>query len=210
MGVDRLAHEREPQAGAVLFRGEVGLEDPRPEILGDPGPVVCDGDDASRRVARDSHVDRPAALHRLGRVAQQVGEGAPQRLVMTHHAAPPAVRLDRYAHAVGDPRAAQLFEQLLQVHLALGAFRHPPEVRELPRQPLQPVGLRDHDLHRDVRPTVRLSDSPTESIDRDSHRRQRVLDLVRHAPRDLPERPQPLGLELLVARDVERGGEIAE
>src|SRR6266550_5011303 len=100
MGVDRLVHEREPQAGAVLLRSEVRLEDPRPEVLWNPGPVVRNGDDAPGRTARDSHVDRSAALHRLGRVAQQVGEGAPQRLVMTHHAAPPAVRLDRYAHAV--------------------------------------------------------------------------------------------------------------
>jgi len=47
-------------------------------------------------------------------------------------------------------------------------------------------------------------------IDGDPHGRQRVLDLVSHAPRHFPEGPEPLGLELAPPRGVERTREIAQ
>src|SRR2546426_4560926 len=47
-------------------------------------------------------------------------------------------------------------------------------------------------------------------VHRDPHRGERVLDLVGHPARHLAESPQPLGLELLLARGVERARELAQ
>src|SRR2546430_11275866 len=74
---DRLPHQRQPQARAVLLGREIRLEHPRPQLLPDAGTVVGDRDDEALTVPPHLHVDRAAASHPLPAVAEQVRESAP-------------------------------------------------------------------------------------------------------------------------------------
>src|SRR6267143_3098637 len=80
--LERHAHQREAEAGAVVLRREVRLEYALAHVGGDARTVVRDRDRETGAVARHGHVDRAASLHRLGGIAIEVGEGAPQGLVV--------------------------------------------------------------------------------------------------------------------------------
>src|SRR5438876_7140071 len=147
VGLEGLPHERQPEARAVALGREIGLEHPLPHLLGDAGPVVGDGDRHATPVARHPHLDGAPAPHRLGGVAEQVAQRSTQRVVVALHGAPPPVGLDGDLHALGHRRAAQLLEQLHDVHFALRPFRETAEIRELPRQTLEAVGFGAQDFH---------------------------------------------------------------
>src|SRR6266545_4683142 len=199
-------------APTIRRRREVGLEHAVPQLLRDPRPVIRDGDAQTVPVPAHADLDRPAAAHRFGRVAQQVRERAPQRVVPAEDRAGAAVGPDRHRHGGWHRAAAQVRQEIDQVHFALRALGKPAELRELPRQPLQPLGLGRQHLHCRLGPPIRPR--PTgrrpQLVYRDAHRRERVLDFVAHPARHLAERAQPLGLELLRARGVERRRELAQ
>src|SRR2546425_331178 len=163
----------------------------------------------------------PPPPPRLGGVGEGFTQGGARGFVVPRRGAPPAVGFDGDLHALGHRRAAQLLEQLHDIHFALRPFGEAAEIRELPRQPLQAIGLGREDFHGHLRPPAgggrlvrdgrRESRTvPPQLIHRDPHRRERVLDLVGHTARHLPECPQPLRLELLPARGVERTRELAQ
>ena len=90
--------------------------------------MVGDHDRQAGPIARDGHVDGAVPLHRLGRVAIEIGKCAPQRIVVAKQRARAAVRMDVDANAVGDAGAAQLVQQLDEIDLALRPFGQPPEL----------------------------------------------------------------------------------
>ena len=172
--------------------------------------MVGERHDQPLPVAVHCDLDRPAPTHRFRRVPHQVAEGATQRVVVARDRARAAVRAHRHLHSRGHRRAAQIVEQLHEIHLALRTLGQPAEVGELPGQPGEPIGFGGHHFRRRRHRAVRRRGDTPQLVDGDPHRRERILDLVRHPARHLSERPQPLGLELLLACGLERGGELAQ
>ena len=174
--------------------------------------MIGDGDREAppRAVARHGHIDCAAALHRLGGVAIDIGERPSQRLIVANDRASSVVRRESDVDIRGNACAPQLFQQLDEVYLALRPFGEPTELGELAGETFEPVGFRIEDLHGRCRPAVRRSDRPTHLVNRNPHRRERVLDFVRHPPRHFAERAQTLRLELAVAGGLERSGELAQ
>ena len=209
-GRHRLAHQRESQTGAVALRREIGLEHPLAELLRNPRPVISDGHRQPRAVAAHPDVDRTPSPHRFGRVAQQVGEGVPQRIVVPEQLARLTVGVHGDRDLGGHRALAQIRQEVNEVHFALGALRQAAEFRELLRELVESLCFGGEYVYCHCGPPVRLSDCSTDLVHRDSHRRQRILDLVRHATRHLPERTQPLRLELALPRVVERRCQLAQ
>src|SRR5439155_1153049 len=87
-----------------------------------------------------------------------------------------------------------------EVHLAPRPLGEAPELGELLRQPVQPLGLGANDFHCHVRPPFHRTARPSQLVYRDPHGGERILDLVRDAARHLAERPQALRLELALPR----------
>ena len=82
--------------------------------------------------------------------------------------------------------------QLAEVHRRARAFGQSAEQREAARHLLQPLRLRLEHVDRLAQRLRRLAPQPR---DGEADRRQRVLQLVRHLPRRLPQRRRALGLQ---------------
>src|SRR2546427_10087875 len=101
-------------------------------------------------------------------------------------------------------------QEVHEVHLAPRPLGEAPELGELLRELVQPLGLGANDFHCHVRPPFHRTARPPQLVYRDAHGGERILDLVRDAARHLAERPQALRLELALARGVERRRELPQ
>ena len=196
MRFERHAHQRKSESRAIVFGREVRLEHAVAQVRWNAWSVIGDRDGETGGVARDVHVDRPPALHRFSRVAIQIRERPAQRLVMAEDRTLGALRRELNGDAVGHARAPQFIEQFDEVDFTLRPLRQPAELGEFFRKAIEAIGLRRQYLKRRFRPSGRPAVHPSELIHGDAHRRQRVLDFVRHAPRHFTECAQPLGFEL--------------
>src|SRR5690242_4769056 len=104
--------------------------------------------------------------------------------------------MDAHAHALGNAGASQLLEQLDQIDLALRPFGQTSELGKFFRETLEPIGLSLEHLNRRYGTCAHRSFSPLQLIDSDAHRREWILDLVRHPAGDFAERAQAFGFEL--------------
>ena len=104
---DGLADQRQAESGALVSCVvTVGLEHRSRLSAGTPGPWSAIGDHHAARARRDPDLDRPCAAHRLDGVAQQVAEGAAERVVVAQHARGAGMHLERWTGRRGARRSA--------------------------------------------------------------------------------------------------------
>jgi hypothetical protein len=218
--------DREPEPGARPLRREVRVEDPLAHRPIDPGPLVRHGED--RAVARAGHAEveaGPLRERRLDRVGGEVREDAAHEGAVERDGA--LARRPHHLHVrpLRDLRARpeELLHEGAEVRRLgphLGQLR---ERGELVHEPLERPDLVLDDLARVLHELAELGvellelrplPARLELLERELHGRERVLDLVGEAardllpPRDLLEVDDPVpALADLAHHRVERAGE---
>ena len=107
---------------------------------------------------------------------------------MAEQRARSAIGADRHGDRRWHSALRQVHQEIDQIDFALRALRQPAELGELLGEPLEPLGLGGKYVHGRGRLAVRLTATSPELTYPDAHRGERILDFVRHATGDLPER----------------------
>ena len=203
-----------PSPVPIVLCREVRLEYALAQRIRNSWTVVGNGHDQAAALAGTvtchADVDLPVSVHGFRCIAEQVGKRAAQRIVVAHQGSPPAVRAHDDARGsparpcAPAPRAARPGPR------RSGVPREPAELRELARQPIEPLRLGAQHFNSHGGRRVRQAARPPELVHRDPHGRQRILDLMCHPARHLAECPQALRFELVLAGGFDGGGQLPQ
>lgn len=195
--LDDLLDDGQAQPGAAGAGGHIRLDDPL-AVERQADPVVLDRDDDAHALAADADADRAAlalalspGLNRLDAVLDDVGERLPNLPPVADKLGRRDVMVELEADAgmrnlVEKQRLADDVDERLAPEYRLG---HAREGRELVHHPAQITDLPDDRLGQAREGRVALlhlaAVAPLEAFGGELNGGERILDLVRDAPRDV-------------------------
>ncbi len=195
MHLDCLPDQRKAEPGTARLPSEIGIEDAIRYSRGNAGSVVADLDpDAGYIFWSYRDVDGSLLTARLGRVAQDVAERSPERVVVTDQHRCARVQVHTDLHGRRHRGSSQLGQKFGKIHRCGRSFGKTAELGKLTGELFQPGRFgHEHINSLSMFLTPRMSQLRYGQSDRGKW----IPHLVRHTSRCFPEGPQPFRLDLL-------------